>query len=183
MADNDTPASPPTNDAAIERMFTAHQAHLASYNSDDRSSPVFGRPDLATEYKARAQADFDAICARHGIVPPAAPTPEQVAEQRLDAEMPRLDVSEDTANMIDGVLGQYAETPHARPGRVAQAMKDVGGPEAYGALIAAAKAGLGPDIEWLPEAEESLPVLRLLASYGRYHAEYARRLAALHRKP
>jgi hypothetical protein len=131
-------------DASVQRMFDGHRANLATLNVDDPASLVYKRPDLAAQYRERFEADFRDILNRHGITAPAAPTAEQVREERFEAGWLDSPIPPNQWAMIEEQIVTDNElSPAQRAERVA-ALKAEFGDEGYAELVQQALAGWQP---------------------------------------
>src|SRR5262249_28163664 len=83
------PTGPALDAAGYESLRAQHDAGLRHFNHLDPTSPVYGRPDKAQEYRDRAELNFKNLLARHGIVAPQPKSPEQIASETLDADWRR----------------------------------------------------------------------------------------------
>jgi hypothetical protein len=174
------PGPTPPDAETVARLTETHRRSLAGYNPDDPSSPVYRRPDLAAQYRERAQTAFDAILANAGIRAPTPPSPAQVADERFEAQWP-MTLPESLEKTIDEQLeAEGALDASARAGHVMALVKEFGR-EAYDRMVAEAKASLNPG-EKLPDAAVSNRfVLQNLAAMGRYLAARDRAAAARRR--
>jgi hypothetical protein len=174
------PGPVPLDDAAVARLTETHRAHLATYNPDDPSSPVFKRPDLAAQYRQRAEDHFRGLLINAGAEPPKPETPEQIAEQRFEAQW-NAPLPAGLAGDIDAQLElEEALDPAARAAHVMALRKEFGN-EGYDRLVAEAKVSLNPGEKMPDGALSNSFVLRNMAAYGRYIAAYERAAAARRR--
>jgi hypothetical protein len=174
------PGPPPPDAETVARLTETHRRSLAAYNPDDPASPVYRRPDLAQQYRDRAEREFDAILTNAGITPPEPETPEQIAEQRFEAQW-NAPLPEGLARDIDQQLElEEALDPAARAEHVMALRKEFGN-EGYEQLVAEARASLNPGEKMPDGALSNSFVLRNMAAYGRYIAAYERASTARRR--
>jgi hypothetical protein len=172
------PALQANQDAAVERMIASHNAEMASYNEHDPGSLCHGRPDLAAEYRARAEASFKEILAKHGITPPVPKTVEQIAEERFEAGWLESPIPPNQQAMLEEQITAENElSPAQRAERVA-ALKAEFGDEGYAELVQQALAGWRPnEVMPLGVASNKFALLNV-AALGRYMQAYGRARSA-----
>jgi hypothetical protein len=174
------PGPTPPDAETVARLTETHRRSLAGYNENDPTSPVYRRPDLAQQYRDRAEQAFQAILTNAGITPPAAPTPQDLANEAFEAQWP-MTLPESLEKTIDEQLEAEAALDAAtRAGRV-MALRKEHGSEAYDRLVSEAKASLNLGEKLPEEALSNGFVLQNLAAMGRYLQARDRAAAARRR--
>jgi hypothetical protein len=171
------PGPAPPDAEAVAKLYETHRRSIAGYNENDPTSPVYHRPDLAQKYREQEETAFQAMLTNAGIQPPLPPSPQQVADERFEAQW-NSPLPEGLARDIDQQLElEEALDDSSRATHVMSLVKEFGR-EGYDQLVAEAKKSLAPG-EKFPEAALSNSfVLRNMAAYGRFIAGYERAAAA-----
>jgi hypothetical protein len=174
------PPGPTLDDAAKARLWDSHRQHKATYNELDPASVAYGRPDIKAKAHERLDREFEEMLANAGITPPAAPTPQELADEAFEAQW-NAPLPAGLAGDIDAQL-ELEETldPAARAAHVMALRKEFGN-EGYDQLVAEARRSLNPGEKMPDGALSNSFVLRNMAAYGRYIAAYERASAARRR--
>jgi hypothetical protein len=166
----DTSYVPQPDPAVFERLRATHDRSLTALNELDPQSPVYGRPDLAKQYRERAEQEFTEICAKYGVVAPPPKNPEEIREEKFNAGW-QGGLGERQQELIGQEIDRLeALDPAARAHQIAELRKELG--DDYDGLVADARAAYPGQ---MPEAAlASKFVLLNLQAVRRYENAHSR---------